>query len=289
MVLARRVGLRHPAAMPELPEVETIRRHLEAGVLGRSIVAARTTRGDLRRPFPPELAARVTGRRIERLERRAKYLIVVLDGDLALLIHLGMSGRILIGTAKDTVEKHVHFLLDLDDGRRVALQDPRRFGLVDLVSVAELAAHPLLCELGPEPLSTALTGPALAKALAGSATSIKAALLDQTRIAGLGNIYVCEALFRSGISPKRAAGKVTAEQAKRLTAAIKAVLKDAIAAGGSTLRDHRLPSGELGYFQHHFQVYDREGQPCPGCDCKSGIKRIVQGGRSTFYCAKRQK
>jgi formamidopyrimidine-DNA glycosylase len=289
MALARWVALRHPAAMPELPEVETIRRHLEAGVLGRRIVAARTTRGDLRRPFPPELAARVTGRRIERLERRAKYLIVVLDGDLALLIHLGMSGRILIGTVRDTVEKHVHFLLDLDDGRRVALQDPRRFGLVDLVPVADLAVHPLLRDLGPEPLSVALTGPALAKALAGSTTSIKAALLDQTRIAGLGNIYVCVALYRSGISPKRAAGKVTAEQAKRLTLAIKAVLKDAIAAGGSTLRDHRLPSGELGYFQHHFQVYDREGQPCPGCDCKSGIKRIVQGGRSTFYCPKRQK
>jgi formamidopyrimidine-DNA glycosylase len=288
-MLACLIRLRHPAAMPELPEVETIRRHLELAVLGRRIVAARTLRGDLRRPFPPDLAGRVTGRRIDLLDRRAKYLIVGLDGDLSLLIHLGMSGRILIGTTADAIEKHVHFILDLDDGRRVALQDPRRFGLVDLMVASEAASHPLLSEIGPEPLSAALTGPALAKALKGSATSIKAALLDQRRIAGLGNIYVCEALFRSGISPKRAAGKVTGEQATRLAAAIKAVLKDAIAAGGSTLRDHRLPSGELGYFQHHFQVYDREGQPCPGCDCKSGIKRIVQGGRSTFYCAKRQK
>ena len=275
--------------MPELPEVETIRRHLEVAVLGRRIATARTLRADLRRPFPLDLAARVSGRRIERLDRRAKYLIVVLDGGLALLIHLGMSGRILIGSAADAIEKHVHFILDLEDGRRVALQDPRRFGLVDLFPLAELTSHTLLCELGPEPLSADLTGPALAKALKGSATSIKAALLDQRRIAGLGNIYVCEALFRAGISPKRAAGKVTADQAKRLATAIKAVLKDAIAAGGSTLRDHRLPSGELGYFQHHFKVYDREGQPCPGCDCKSSIKRIVQGGRSTFYCAKRQK
>jgi formamidopyrimidine-DNA glycosylase len=275
--------------MPELPEVETIRRHLEVAVKGRRIVAARTLRGDLRRPFPPELCARITSRTIDALERRAKYLILALDGGLKLIIHLGMSGRILIGAATDPIAKHVHFVLDLDDGRRVALQDPRRFGMVDLVPDAELAAHPLLRDLGPEPLSAALTGPALAKLLAGSAASIKAALLDQTRIAGLGNIYVCEALFRAGISPKRTAGTVRGERAAKLAAAIKAVLKDAIAAGGSTLRDHRLPSGELGYFQHHFQVYGREGQPCPGCDCKGGIKRIVQNGRSTFFCAKRQR
>ena len=275
--------------MPELPEVETIRRHLEAGVLGRRIVAARTLRADLRRPFPPDLAKRIEGRRIEALERRAKYLLVRLDHELLLLIHLGMSGRILIGHATDGIEPHVHFTMDLDDGRRVALQDPRRFGLVDLMAAGEAAAHPLLRHLGPEPLDGALTGAVLTAAFAGSSTSIKAALLDQTRIAGLGNIYVCEALFRSGISPKREAGSVKGERAAKLAAAIKAVLKDAIKAGGSTLRDHRLPSGELGYFQHHFQVYDREGQPCPGCDCKSGIKRIGQGGRSTFYCAKKQK
>jgi formamidopyrimidine-DNA glycosylase len=274
--------------MPELPEVETIRGHLEAAVLGRRIVAARTLRGDLRRPFPPDLAARITGRRIERLERRAKYLIVGLDGGLDLLVHLGMSGRILIGTAGASTEPHVHFVIDLDDGRRIGLQDPRRFGLVDLVATAERDAHPLLRDMGPEPLSRGFDGKTLAALLKGSGTSIKAALLDQTRIAGLGNIYVCEALFRAGISPKRAAGTVSGERATKLATAIKAVLKDAIAAGGSTLRDHRLPSGELGYFQHNFRVYDREGQPCPGCDCKTGIKRIVQGGRSTFYCAKRQ-
>lgn len=274
--------------MPELPEVETIRGHLEAAVLGRRIVAARTHRGDLRRPFPPDLAARIEGRRIERLERRAKYLIVGLDGGLDLLIHLGMSGRLLIGKADEEAGPHVHFTLDLDDGRRISLQDPRRFGLVDLVPTAERDAHPLLKDLGPEPLSRAFDGKLLAGLLAGSSTNIKAALLDQRRVAGLGNIYVCEALFRAGISPRRAAGTVTGERAMKLAAAIKAVLKDAISAGGSTLRDHRLPSGELGYFQHNFQVYDREGQPCPGCDCKTGIRRIVQGGRSTFYCAKRQ-
>lgn len=274
--------------MPELPEVETIRGHLEAAVLGHRIVAARTLRGDLRRPFPPDLAARVTGRRIERLERRAKYLIVGLDGGLDLLIHLGMSGRILIGAAGGNTELHVHFILDLDDGRRISLQDPRRFGLVDLVATAERDAHPLLRDMGPEPLARNFDGKRLAGLLKGSHTSIKAALLDQRRVAGLGNIYVCEALFRAGISPKRAAGTVTGERAAKLAVAIKAVLKDAIAAGGSTLRDHRLPSGELGYFQHNFRVYDREGEPCPGCDCKTGIKRIVQGGRSTFYCSKRQ-
>ena len=275
--------------MPELPEVETIRRHLEAGVKGRRIVAARTLRADLRRPFPPDLAKRVTGRRIAALDRRAKYLIVDLDGEMALLIHLGMSGRILIGHTTDTIAPHVHFILDLDDGRRVALQDPRRFGLVDLVPLGALDTHPLLRDIGPEPLGADLTGAFLAQAFKGSATPIKAALLDQRRIAGLGNIYVCEALYRSGIAPTRAAGSVAGARAGKLAAAIQAVLKDAIEAGGSTLRDHRLPSGELGYFQHHFQVYDREGQPCPSCDCRSGIKRIVQGGRSTFYCAKKQK
>src|SRR5579862_3412814 len=217
--------------MPELPEVETIRRHLEAGVQGRRIVAARTLRGDLRRPFPPELGARITGRRIEQLDRRAKYLLIRLDHELVLLVHLGMSGRILIGKAGDPVEKHVHFILDLDDGRRVALQDPRRFGLVDLIPAAKLDEHKLLRDMGPEPLNAAMNGSFLAKAFKGSKTSIKAALLDQRRIAGLGNIYVCEALFRSGISPTREAGKITGERATKLAAAIKAVLKDAIAAG----------------------------------------------------------
>jgi len=190
--------------------------------------------------------------------------------------------------AGEAVGPHVHFTLDLDDGRRVSLQDPRRFGLVDLVPEVDLARHKLLKGIGPEPLAKSLTGASLAKSFAGRRTSIKAALMDQRLIAGLGNIYVCEALFRAGISPKRKSGTVKGERADRLAAAIKAVLEDAIKAGGSTLRDHRLPSGELGYFQHRFRVYDREGQPCPGCDCKAGIKRIAQGGRSTFYCAKRQ-
>jgi formamidopyrimidine-DNA glycosylase len=275
--------------MPELPEVETIRRSLERAMPGRRITAARTHRADLRRPFPPELAARITGRKIERLDRRAKYLIIVLDGGLDVLVHLGMSGRILVGEAKGEPGKHEHFTVDLDDGRRVSLHDPRRFGVVDLVAAKDLDAHALLRNIGPEPLSPAFTGAVLAAALKGSKTSIKAALLDQRRVAGLGNIYVCEALFRSHISPKRSAGKVSRAQADALVDAIKAVLKDALKAGGSTLRDHRLPSGELGYFQHHFQVYDCEGKPCPTRGCKGHIRRIVQGGRSTFFCATCQK
>jgi formamidopyrimidine-DNA glycosylase len=259
-------------------------------MVGRRITAARAHRADLRRPFPPELGERIKGRRIEALDRRAKYLVVVLDGGLDLMIHLGMSGRILIGKAEGKPGKHEHFSIDLDDGRRVSLFDPRRFGIVDLVPAADLADHPLLRALGPEPLAPAFTGTALAAALEGRNTTIKAALMDQRRVAGLGNIYVCEALFRARISPKRAAGTVTGARAARLVAAIKAVLKDALKAGGSTLRDHRLPSGELGYFQHHFSVYDREGEPCPnGHGGKHLIKRMVQGGRSTFYCAICQK
>ncbi|HEY1723704.1 MAG TPA: bifunctional DNA-formamidopyrimidine glycosylase/DNA-(apurinic or apyrimidinic site) lyase [Magnetospirillaceae bacterium] len=275
--------------MPELPEVETIRRHLEVAMLGRTIKAARTHRADLRRPFPPELAARIKGRRIEKLDRRAKYLVIVLEDGLDLLIHLGMSGRILIGPAEGKPGKHEHFTIDLDDGRRVSLHDPRRFGVVDLVLSAERERHPSLRDIGPEPLSKAFTGAVLHAALKGSATSIKAALLDQTRVAGLGNIYVCEALFRSGISPKRPAGKVDLERATKLAAAIKQVLQDALKAGGSTLRDHRLPSGELGYFQYNFDVYDREGLDCRNGHGKTLIKRIVQGGRSTFFCAVCQK
>jgi formamidopyrimidine-DNA glycosylase len=280
---------RHPAAMPELPEVETIRRSLELAMPGRRIVAARTHRADLRRPFPPELAVRITGRRIEKLDRRAKYLIVVLEDGLDLMIHLGMSGRILVGKAEGEPGPHEHFSIDLDDGRRISLHDPRRFGIVDLVPAADLEKHPLLRSLGPEPLSAAFTGAVLAEALKGRSTSIKAALMDQRRVAGLGNIYVCEALFRAGIAPKRAAGKIDKGRATALVAAIKAVLGEALKAGGSTLRDHRLPSGELGYFQHHFQVYDREGEPCPRCRGKGRIKRIVQGGRSTFFCPNCQK
>jgi formamidopyrimidine-DNA glycosylase len=279
--------------MPEMPEVETIRRSLEIAMVGRRITAARTHRADLRRPFPPELAARIKGRRIEALDRRAKYLVVVLDGGLDLLIHLGMSGRILIGKAEGKPGKHEHFSIDLDDGHRVSLFDPRRFGIVDLVPAADLADHPLLRALGPEPLAPAFAGPALAAALKGRNTTIKAALMDQRRVAGLGNIYVCEALYRARLSPKRQASTIAdrhgkpAARAEALVDAIKTVLNDAIKAGGSSLRDHRRADGSLGDFQHNFQVYDREGQPCPSC--KGKVKRIVQGGRSTFYCPSCQK
>ena len=276
--------------MPELPEVETIRRNLEIAMVGRHIAAARAHRADLRRPFPPELAERIKGRRIAALDRRAKYLIVVLDGGLDMLIHLGMSGRIMLGKAEGAPGRHEHFSIDLNDGQRISLHDPRRFGIVDLVPAADLDAHPLLRGLGPEPLSPTFTGAVLAAALKGRSTTIKAALMDQRRVAGLGNIYVCEALFRARLSPKRSAGTVTGARATKLAAAIKAVLKDALKAGGSTLRDHRLPSGELGYFQHRFRVYDRAGQPCPnGHGGKHLIKRMVQGGRSTFFCPTCQK
>ncbi|MBM3487889.1 MAG: bifunctional DNA-formamidopyrimidine glycosylase/DNA-(apurinic or apyrimidinic site) lyase [Alphaproteobacteria bacterium] len=283
--------------MPELPEVETVRRGLARVMDGATIARVVVRRGDLRRPLPPRFAERLAGRRVEALERRAKYLIVRLDDGNALLVHLGMSGRMVIdgGTiarfAHDVgpLAAHEHVVIALANGTVVRYADPRRFGLMDLVAGAALADHPLLARLGPEPTDAAFDGRALARRLAGKRTPIKAALLDQTVVAGLGNIYVCESLFRAGLSPRRLARTIGGARADALAAAIHRVLDEAIAAGGSTLRDHRLPSGELGYFQHRFQVYDREGEPCPGCDCGRFIRRIVQAGRSTFYCAARQR
>ncbi len=277
------------SAMPELPEVETVRRGLAMAMEGRRIAAVTLRRNDLRRPFPPDFALRLTGRRIVEVGRRAKYLTFFLDDDWVLLGHLGMSGRMLVGLAHPGPPgKHDHVLFDTDDGRRIVYQDPRRFGLMDLVEAARLTEHPLLRGLGPEPLDDAFTPPVLSAALAGRNGPIKTALLDQKLVAGLGNIYASEALFRAGIAPDRRASTVAGRRAAKLVPAIKAVLREAIAAGGSSLRDHRRPNGELGYFQHAFAVYDREGQPCPGCDCATGIRRMVQSGRSTFYCGKRQ-
>lgn len=276
--------------MPELPEVETVCRGLAAALEGRRLAAVSVRRADLRRPFPPDFAARLTGRRVERVARRAKYFLLHLDDGQVLLGHLGMSGRMTVGPADDRPPgRHDHVILDTDDGQRAVFCDPRRFGLMDLVPDHQLARHPLLAGLGPEPLPDTFTWPVLAAAMAGRRGAIKVVLLDQTVVAGIGNIYASEALFRAGIRPTREAGALTAAQGRKLVAAIKAVLGEAIAAGGSSLRDHRQTSGELGYFQHAFAVYDREGQACPGCSCATGIRRIVQGGRSTFYCAKRQR
>jgi formamidopyrimidine-DNA glycosylase len=275
--------------MPELPEVETVRRGLAQKISGRRILRAELRRPDLRRPFPPALAARLDGALIGALSRRGKYILIELDADGVLLLHLGMSGRVTAGSATLPDARHDHVVLTLDDGTVIRFNDPRRFGLIDYVRRGEAAQHPLLAGLGPEPLEPGFDGAYLGVALAGKLTPLKAALLDQRLVAGLGNIYVCEALYRAGVSPRRLAASIGPGRADRLAAAIKSVLTEAIAAGGSSLRDYVQASGALGYFQHHWAVYGREGEPCPGCDCAEGVRRIVQSGRSTFFCAKRQR
>ena len=275
--------------MPELPEVETVRRGLALRISGRRILRAELRRADLRRPFPPALAARLNGALIGALGRRGKYILVELDADGLLLLHLGMSGRVTASRSARPAAPHDHVVLTLDDGTVIRFNDPRRFGLIDYVRRGEAARHPLLAGLGPEPLEPGFDGAYLRAALAGRLTPIKAALLDQRVVAGLGNIYVCEALFRARLSPRRLARSIGRGRAERLAVAIRSVLTEAIAAGGSSLRDYVQADGELGYFQHHWAVYGREGDPCPGCGCGGGVRRIVQSGRSTFFCAKRQR
>ena len=277
--------------MPELPEVETVARGLAARLTGRRVSRVLLNRADLRWPLPPGLAGHVEGRRVERIARRAKYLLFHLEDGGVLLAHLGMSGRMVLGSDDAAEERpHDHVVFRFDDGAVLRFNDARRFGLLDYAATAEaLARHPRLEHLGPEPLGNEFSGPVLAEALAGKATPIKAALLDQRVVAGLGNIYVCESLYRARLSPRRLARTVAGDRAERLAAAIRFVLECAIAAGGSSLRDYVQASGELGYFQHQWAVYGKEGEPCPECDCGRGIGRIVQGGRSTFYCAKRQR
>jgi formamidopyrimidine-DNA glycosylase len=286
--------------MPELPEVETVRMGLLPVMEGHRITYAETRRGDLRVPFPNDFAGRLTGRRVKRLWRRAKYILGDLDDGETLVIHLGMSGRMsvhLAGAAKKlgnyvhdmggvTVgqDKHDHVVFDTDAPARIVFNDHRRFGLMLLVETSTLDEHKLFKGLGIEPLSDAFDTAYLTGALKGKKTPIKSALLDQRVIAGLGNIYVCEALFRARISPKRRAMRVKPAEAAALVIAIKSVLREAVKAGGSSLRDHKRTDGELGMFQHNFAVYGREGKPCPGPGCKGTIKRIVQAGRSTFYC-----
>lgn len=266
--------------MPELPEVETTVAGLRSVLEGRVLTRVEPRRADLRVPFPPDLRQRMTGARVASLGRRAKYGLVNTDRGDTMIFHLGMSGRWRIDP--EATGAHDHLLLETDEGRRLSLCDPRRFGFVELARTDALEAYPPFAKLGPEPLGQAFTGAALRAALAGKACSIKAALLDQRVVAGLGNIYVCEALFGAGIAPSRAAGRISAARLDRLVETIRAVLASAIAAGGSTLRDYARPDGELGYFSKQWQVYGREGEPCPTCGAP--VLRRVEGGRSTFYC-----
>jgi formamidopyrimidine-DNA glycosylase len=280
--------------MPELPEVETVRRGLEATLPGRRIVRAELRRAGLRAPFPKKFAEKLEGRKILAVRRRAKYLLIALDGGETVVGHLGMSGRITLLPPKTafTPEKHDHVVLRFDDKSLMVFADPRRFGSLDLVADAKLETYPAFRALGPEPLGNEFSGAYLLARFAKLKTSMKAALMDQRNIAGLGNIYVCEALFRAGIDPRRSVGTLTGKEAEKLAASIRAVLEQAIEQGGSSLRDYRRTGGELGYFQHHFKVYGREGEACPGCRCDpaatGGIQRITQGGRSTFFCPRCQ-
>jgi formamidopyrimidine-DNA glycosylase len=278
--------------VPELPEVETVRRGLIPVMEGRTILSAEVNRPDLRWPFPDRLAERLTGARVGLLQRRSKYLLADLSTAETLIVHLGMSGRLLISGdlpggfhhAVPTPAKHDHVVLTMEGGATVTFNDARRFGMMDLAPTARVEEHWLLAGIGPEPLGNAFDEAWLVSRLRGRAAPIKTALLDQRLVAGLGNIYVCEALWRARISPRRPAGRISAARAAALVPVIRETLEDAIAAGGSSLRDYRQADGELGYFQHAFRVYGREGQPCRREGCAGTIRRIVQSGRSTSWC-----
>lgn len=288
--------------MPELPEVETVRRGLLPVLQGAVIESAEARRPDLRWPLPENFAERLAGRRIEAVGRRAKYLLADLSGGEVMILHLGMSGSIRIEGAsvkgrpglfhhpRADAGPHDHVVLHLAGGATVTFNDPRRFGAILIVPYDRLDSHPLLASLGPEPLGNGFNAEYLARACARRHTPLKTALLDQKLVAGLGNIYVCEALYRARLSPRRTAHTIAThdglptQRAERLVVAIREVLREAIQAGGSSLRDHRQVNGELGYFQHTFRVYGREGQPCQTLRCKGVVQRIVQGGRSTFFC-----
>jgi formamidopyrimidine-DNA glycosylase len=297
--------------MPELPEVETVRRGLEPAMEGARFTKVEVHRGDLRWPLPKDFSRRLEGNTVTGIGRRAKYLLVDLASNDVLLMHLGMSGSFHVFAGKDHRAKgespgnyyhersqhvvHDHVVFHMSSGAMVTFNDPRRFGSMKIVPRQDLDAEPLLNRLGPEPLGNEFDAAMLARACKGKKTSLKAALLDQRVVAGLGNIYVCEALYRARLSPKRLASTIASrsgapnERAEHLVDGIKAVLNDAIKAGGSSLRDHKRTDGELGMFQHHFSVYDREGEKCPTPGCRCTVKRIVQNGRSTFYCPSCQK
>lgn len=267
-------------------------RGLQPALEGHVLNEVRAYRADLRKPIPENFEQRLTGQRVTGLSRRAKYLLVALADGLQLLLHLGMSGRIMVieDCAPDwTPGRHDHITFLTDAGVRIVFNDARRFGLVDFIEPGAGAAHPLLAHLGPEPLSNAFSGPVLAAALAGRNTTIKAALMDQRVVAGLGNIYVSEALHRARVSPRRLARNLGSVRAERLVHAIRETLSEAIQAGGSTLKDFARPDGELGYFQHSFRVYDRAGAPCPQSACDGIVTRITQAGRSTYFCGRCQR
>ena len=280
--------------MPELPEVETVVRGLRPRLEGRRLIEVEQRRSDLRFPLPKRFARRLTGRQVQAVRRRAKYILMYLDGAEVLIAHLGMSGRmVLTQVVNGPLDDHDHVIFRTDAGDEIRYNDARRFGMMDLIPEDGLDDYWLLRSLGPEPLSNAFNGPELARRLKGKRSPIKAALLDQRVVAGLGNIYVCEALFFAGLSPRRQAYTVQGGRAERLATAVRDVLMRAVAAGGSSLRDYVQADGELGYFQHEWAVYDREGLACPGCDCDvaatGGIGRLVQSNRSTFFCPRRQR
>lgn len=281
--------------MPELPEVETVMRGMRAHLEGHTIIRAEMRRADLRWAMPPELAGRLQGARVDSFRRRGKYILMRLDGGDSMMLHLGMSGRVNLSRLDPLlpveVGRHEHVVIETEEGCRFGLVDPRRFGSIDLVRTEAEDGHRLLAGMGQEPLEPGFTPALLLAGFTGRRTSLKTALLDQRIIAGLGNIYVCEALFRARLSPEREAGTV-GKAAVRLVSAIRAVLEEAIAAGGSSLRDYVQPNGELGIFQHAWRVYGREGERCPECPgppACSGIGRIVQGGRSSFFCPRLQR
>lgn len=283
--------------MPELPEVETVRRGLAPVLEGRVLKRVGARRADLRFPFPPDFAARLTGRRVTALGRRAKYLLAHLDDGMVWITHLGMTGRWTIEgralpagayhAAAPPDPAHVHVQIETDANVALHYSDPRRFGYMDIIAAGALDAHPYFKSLGPEPLGNAFSAAHLEAAFAGKRTSVKAALLDQRIVAGLGNIYVLEALHRAGISPKRLAGNLSRRRVEALAATIRETLAEAIEAGGSSISDYAAADGALGYFQHRFRVYDREGAPCGACGGR--IRRLVQAGRSSFYCPKCQR
>jgi len=289
--------------MPELPEVETVLRGLEPVMVDQKIRNAEIRRPDLRWPFPENMSERLTGVTILRLHRRSKYILCDLDSGETLLIHLGMSGRMTISHAGNesddflgnfqykpsTPAKHDHVILDMQAGVRISFNDARRFGAMDLIDTKNLFDHKLIKSLGPEPLGNEFNSPYLHLKLKSKTAPIKSALLDQRIVSGLGNIYVCESLWRAGINPKRLSRKVSRKKIDVLVPIIRDVLQEAISAGGSSLKDHRQTNGDLGYFQHSFAVYGREGKECHSQDCSELIKRIVQSGRSSFYCGKCQK
>ncbi len=283
--------------MPELPEVETVRRGLTPAMEGATIAKAQVNRPDLRWPFPERMAERLTGAKVTQLRRRSKYILADLDTGETLLVHLGMSGRMTVSGdplgqfAHDHPQhqKHDHVVFDMDNGARVTFNDPRRFGAMDLLDTATAAEHPLLVKIGPEPLGNDFNESYLAERLTSRNTPIKSALLDQSIVAGLGNIYVCEALYRAKLSPRRKANAISTKRIHALVPIIRNVLSEAIDAGGSSLKDFRQADGELGYFQHSFDVYGRENDPCKTPDCDATITRITQSGRSSFYCPQCQR